>query len=333
MSHDKTTMMTELDWFNHLKIAIAPGETLLHDTFFDPNSRQVMTCDMLVEGTHFERNWGTPYQLGYKARAVNLSDLAATAAKPQWALISIGIPPLTPDQDIIDLYQGLKTCANLYRCQIIGGDTCKSDKLTINITVLGYVPMGSAVGRRNTAQAGELIALCGYPGLAALGLLCCKNHLEEYPLSLKQFLTPEPQLTLTNQIARLSDKLCAMDTSDGLADALIKLAQASHKDLIVDSSLIPIHPEIASYAKHNKTNPLEMALYGGEDYGILLCLPQALATLYEPLKVIGSVQTAKENLGRALIKTKDSLSTLNFEKCYQHFEPKKIEKNPEEVSL
>lgn len=318
-----SAMIPENDWFNYLKTQVVRGEPLLHDAYYDAQSRQVVTTDTLVEGTHFQLNWGTPEQLGQKALNVNLSDLAATCAKPQWFTISLGVPETMDFDWLQKLYTGLQKSVAKHSCQMIGGDTYKAPQLSITITAIGFVPLGFAVGRRNTAQVGDLIAISGTPGLASLGLQALQNNDKElYPLAVKQFLCPEPELALSHQVARLAEKhICLMDTSDGLADGLIKLAQASQKDLVVEANLLPNHPELqTAYNNHTETM-IEKMLYGGEDYGLLYCLPPSLANVFKPLKIIGKVQTASSDTGNAFIFNHGLKMALEANRCYQHFEP------------
>ena len=154
----------------------------------NPNRVFLFTTDMLVEGVHFLMDKITPYQLGWKAVAVNLSDIAAMGGIPLHALISIGIPVTTEVELIKDLYRGMNDICSHYNVNVLGGDTVASkDKLIINVCLLGDGKEHSVLYRHG-ASPGDTIYLTGYVGDSSIGLKILKNEILATGDSRKQFI-------------------------------------------------------------------------------------------------------------------------------------------------
>jgi thiamine-monophosphate kinase len=238
----------------------------------------LVTADTLVEQTHFNLNWTALSELGWKAMAVNLSDIAAMAGIPKYALIVISAPEeFYGAEKIISLYEGLNDCAQRYKTAIVGGDISCGPNLTITVTIIGQA-QEAGVLLRNGAKPGDAIIVTGDFGASRAGLRICQDSLTKdallrYKHCLKEFLTPNPKLAESwRLVERIGSRGALMDTSDGLADAFLQVSQASNVGMQIDLNAIPVSEQTKKYASEVKTDPLDFALYGGEDYQLLACL-------------------------------------------------------------
>lgn len=312
-------MLKEHDFIQHLRNLLSAD--LRHDAFFDEESRLVLTQDMLIEKTHFNLATTSPEDLGWKAIAVNLSDLAATAAQPLWLTVGLACPVSTESDWIKRLYTGMQACCDAYGAQIVGGDTTRGDTICISVSATGKVPQHQAVGRRTGAEAGHVIVIAGWHGLSALGLHALTHNLaENYPEAVSQHRQPKPMLSLANKLACAvtTNEITMMDTSDGIADALMQLSKINSLDFCVDAQLIPIHNEMQAYTKGEYNKALDLLLYGGEDYGLCLSLPETIARQYPELTIIGQVNHS-EVRPTASIQLNGINIPLDNTKTFQHF--------------
>ena len=248
---------------------------------FGPYSGRLLlfTTDMLVEDIHFVRDTITPYQLGWKAIAVNLSDIAAMGGRPLFILISLAIPVEMDVELIQDFYKGMKDICRHYKVDIVGGDTVASpDALTINVSLIGDVKENEIL-YRSGARPGDKIYLTGTVGDSSAGLKILKNEISP-PNSIgghfiKAHNEPKP-LIETGRIIATSRLASAMiDLSDGLLSDLGHICKESGVGAILFRSKIPLSSQLKSLASIANFNPLDLALSGGEDYVLLLTVPEA----------------------------------------------------------
>ncbi len=256
---------------------------------FGPYSGRVLlfTTDMLVEDIHFLRDKLTPYQLGWKAIAVNLSDIAAMGGRPLYILISLAIPAKTNVELIQDLYKGMKDICEHYTVNILGGDTVASpDKLIINISLIGDAKEEEVI-YRSGARSGDKIYLTGNVGDSSAGLKILKNEISP-PNSIgshfiKVHNEPEP-LIETGRIIATSGLASAMiDLSDGLLSDLGHICKESGVGAMLFRSKIPLSSELKLLASRTRFNPLDLALSGGEDYILLVTVHEANSKDFELL--------------------------------------------------
>lgn len=263
-----------------------------------PRHLQLVTTDMLVEGVHFDLATTTAMQLGYKAVAVNLSDIAAMGGIARHAVVSIALPAAMPVDFVMNLYQGMKEICREYSVNIVGGDTVASTAgLVINVAVLGEVEPAYVV-RRSGAQVGDVVAVTNTLGNSSAGLaLLQRGQWEAYDFAwplISAHLTPQPQVEI-GQLLAVHGATAMDDVSDGLASELHEIAQASNVSICVDASLIPLSPAVRHTAAIFGRNPLDYALYGGEDFQLLFTMaPDQFRLLAEidvgaPLVRIGEV--------------------------------------------
>ena len=279
-----------------------------------PGSRLLASCDMLMEGRHFDLDYFTPWQVGWKALAVNLSDIAAMGGRPRWALVSLGLPPTLTVGFIEDLYKGMAELADRYEVIIVGGDTCSSPGgLVIDIAILGEASRYE-VAYRSGAQENDILMVTGYLGQAAAGLAHLKKgkepFLPEADVLHQAHLVPEPRVEQALELMR-SDLVGAMnDLSDGLATELYEIVQASGCGARIWADRLPIDNPTEQLARQLGVDPLDWALFGGEDFELLVTvkgskgfslkvkgLAQAIKSMTgTPLSIIGSVMPQDEGI-------------------------------------
>ncbi len=230
---------------------------------------QLLTTDLIVEGVHFRRAFGSPSQLGAKALAVNLSDIAAMGGTPQACLLALSLPPELDESWLLAFRDGFTNTAAKYGCQIVGGDTCAgAGPVTVAVTVTGRVSAAQILWRSGAAD-GDDIWICGTPGLAALGLRILEaggagDH-GAVAEEVERHLSPVPQIELGRELATGGLATSCIDTSDGIAIDLGHLCAANGLGAVLEENSIPL----PSVPANRDDDPLELALQGGEDYLLL----------------------------------------------------------------
>jgi thiamine-monophosphate kinase len=271
---------------------------------FRASSGRVMlfTTDMLLEDIHFMRDAITPYQLGRKVIAVNLSDIAAMGGRPLVALISVGIPVQTGVEEIQELYRGMRDICTGSGLDIAGGDTVASpDKLVINASVIGEVRENEVL-YRSGARPGDRLFLTGSVGDSSAGLKILQHEIRPPESIGRHFIKahnePTPLVEIGAFIATSGLATAMIDLSDGLLSDLGHICKESGVGALLFSEKIPISPELTLLAGGAKFNPLELALSGGEDYQLLFSVPeknaQGIETLFKehgisPPSLIGEI--------------------------------------------
>lgn len=230
---------------------------------------QLATVDALVQNVHFTPDIMPWYDLGWKALAVNLSDIAGMGGLPRYALVSLALPGDTDVEAVSALYKGMVDLARQHGVAIVGGDTDRSSLIAVTVTVLGTAESEARILRRSEARVGDKIAVTGYLGSAAAGLkmLTCRLQFDSESTDYlrKAFLRPDARVTEGRMLVEKGVR-AAIDISDGLVSDLRHICQASRVGAIVSADLVPVHPAV----KDNfGEEALVMALSGGEDYELL----------------------------------------------------------------
>ncbi len=220
----------------------------------------VMTVDAVVEGVHFDGGF-SPAEVGWKALAVNLSDLAAMGARPLWALCALATPP-DATRRLAGVGRGLARCARVHGIALVGGNVTRAESLSLTVTVVGAVQRGAGL-RRSGGRAGDLLLVSGTLGDAALGLMDGATA----PL-LRRQRTPTPRLALGQALGGLAR--AGLDVSDGLLQDLGHLCAASGTGAVVRADLLPLSR--AARRAFPPPRVLEAALGGGEDYELLVAV-------------------------------------------------------------
>jgi thiamine-monophosphate kinase len=287
----------------------------------------ILTTDGVIAGVHFLPG-DPPQSIARKALRMNLSDLAAKGATPVGFLLSIALPANTPESWIAGFAEGLDQDINHYGCPLLGGDTDHTPgPLSISIAAFGTVPHGAMV-RRATAKLGDIIAVTGTIGDAALGVLihrdvdlakrwrlssAAKEHLKE------RYLLPQPRNVLAEALRAHAS--AAMDVSDGLAGDVAKLCRASALAAEIDVAAVPLS-DAARAALAADPKLIEKILTGGDDYEIVLTLPEAkfgvlraaTANADVPLAKIGRVTS-----GQGVRLLRDGKALAFARPSYSHF--------------
>jgi thiamine-monophosphate kinase len=325
-----------------------------------PGTELVATIDGLIEEVHFRRDWTKPEELGWKALAVNVSDLGAMGARPLGCMVTLAVPAATPVRWIERLYRGLAECAAAYGCPLVGGDTVRAPThLALSVAALGTVRAGKVV-RRSGAQAGDLVCVTGVLGDSGAGLALLEAGRGQPRESAVQLLgdvssgsatpgeedrerglesaaearrsrdsgkmpkageetgggftpsarvagkryaplvewhrTPRPPVAAGAMLAETGLATAMMDLSDGLASDLGHLARASGVGALVEAERLPISDAARRAARELGVDPVEWALYGGEDYQLLFTVrPERFA---EVPPVLGPLRVAATIVGR-----------------------------------
>ena len=299
---------------------------------FGPYSGRLFlaTTDMLVEDIHFLRNAITFYQLGKKAVAVNLSDIAAMGGRPLALLISLGIPANTSVESMQDLYKGMKEMCTHYHVTIIGGDTVASpDKLIINISLIGDVKEDEVL-YRSGAGPGDKVYLTGNVGDSYAGLKIIKGEVSPPQSITSHFIKthnePKPMIEVGGMIAGSRLASAMIDISDGLLSDLGHICKESAVGAVLFKDSIPLSHELTNLCSLVNFNPLDFALSGGEDYLLLVTVPKGNARGFEqlwngevpcPLHLIGEIRQGK---GLKLMNEDGSVDEIGL-RGFDHFSP------------
>jgi thiamine-monophosphate kinase len=248
----------------------------------------VLTTDVMVEGTHFRRGVSSPRDLGYKAIAVNVSDMAAMAASPRHALCALTLSDAVDAAWVMELFGGMRECCDEFALSIVGGNLARGSEITVAVTVTGEVAPGRAV-TRDGARPGDRLVVTGELGGAAAGLRLAErgapwSHQER--AAIHRHFRPVPRVGEGHVLAR-HGVTSMIDLSDGLGLDLARLCAASGVGARVMTEQMPVAPAAR----------LAEALSGGEDYELLGTMPEnpsaAAAELREsfgvPLTVIGTM--------------------------------------------
>ena len=253
----------------------------------------VVTQDSLVEDVHFKLTWCTPYQLGYKAVTVNISDVLASGAVPKYITIALSLPVSIDENFVEEFYKGAKSA--LRGAKIIGGDITGSDKVFISITAIGTTK-GRKISSRKNAKIGDVVITKGEFGKSALGLKELKNGGKNLEL-IRAHLEPQLEERFAKEIATQIDcKYAMMDTSDGLADALFQIAQSSK--VSIDSKIVE-------------------GIFGAEDYKLVATVSRKFLKRLTEYEIIGEVIERQDYILKIGEKKYYNYDELGL---YNHFE-------------
>ena len=264
-----------------------------------PGTTLVATTDLLLEDVHFRRRWAEAADIGWKAMAVNVSDIAAMGATPRWALVALACPDSTGRDEVEAFYEGALAVCDAHGIVIVGGDTSSSPTgWIVNVTLLGEAV---APVLRSTARPGDVVAVTGTLGRAGAGLAVLERS--EAPAGLAPavlaevtdaHLRPRPRVTEGRWLAGAGGVTAMMDLSDGLATDLPRLLAESAAGATIDLARLPIAAAARTVAAVLDHDPMAWATGGGEDYELLVtCEPGAVERLREGLAAVaGTALTA-----------------------------------------
>jgi len=244
-----------------------------------PNTVQLTSTDALIESIHFDLKTISPMQLGRKAMAVNISDIAAMGGTPYLALISLGLPTSTSTKFIDKLYLGLQTICDSHKIELAGGDTVASPKhLFINVCVVGEA-CKNRVFYRTGAKPGDQIFVTGNLGDSAMGLkiLMAKNKIfgaaKHRNALIKKHLEPIPRINESSLLAKSRLNVTSMiDISDGLTQDLGHLCSKDNLGAKLYEDSLPVSDALYNVCLQKRYDPINWTLQGGEDYELLFTI-------------------------------------------------------------
>ena len=282
----------------------------------------VVTNDMLIENIHFRREWATPFQIGYKSIAVNLSDLAAMGgANPKYCLVGLGLPANTPVSFVDQLYTGMISEARKHGLCIVGGDTVSSKKdIVISITLLGEI-RHKLIIRRSCAKAGDILVVSKPFGDSGAGLFLLKKGLKnpskDERFLIRKHLLPEPRIEEARKLSKSGKITSLIDSSDGLAASVRFITEESGAGAELCLENIPLSRALKNIcAKYGLGRPYNYALNGGEDYELVFTARpkdfNIIKKLIPSAKIVGKI-TREKGLKYYLNGKKQDIAKTGFE--------------------
>ncbi len=320
--------MNELDMLKIIHNKLSRTEFLGNDCakIYDyvANLPLIVTQDTLVEDVHFSLNTTTPYELAIKAVTVNISDLRASLALPKYISISLSMPENISSDFVESFYEGIEVACQKYKCCVCGGDLTKSEKIVISICAIGQQIRRLEVGRQY-AQDDDLVLLFGNVGYSDIGLRELISNNQAKSIFTQAHLAPEINLDDVGKFSELPlTCLCAMDTSDGLADAVYKISELSNCSLEINGENLPICDEFINKCNQLKLDYKKVLMYGAEDFSLVVTLnPEYARILNIPeFSIIGRVHKNTTS-PKSIIKFKNEVFEIDENvvklNSYNHF--------------
>jgi thiamine-monophosphate kinase len=290
----------------------------------------VVTTDALVDGVHFDRRFVPFDAVGYRALAVNLSDLAAMGAKPRAVLLSLALPGSLDMESFDRLIGGFLGLANDHGVALVGGNiTSTPGPLTVDVTAIGAARPRKVL-TRDGARPGDEVFVTGRVGDASAGLEQLRRAADRgvQPVSeareaIERYLRPAPRVRMGLLLGRNRAASSCMDLSDGLADAIRQLADASGVGLKVDGTALPVSPVVRRWHEECGRDPLEGAMCGGDDYELIFTVrPAHRGRLRAVRRLIGDLPITRIGLvtrSRDVV-LEDARGVRELPAGYQHFQ-------------
>lgn len=283
-------------------LIVGPGD----DAFvarFSRGNLVAATKDILIENVHFKRKWSTPWQIGWKSIAVNLSDLAAMGGcKPLYCLVGLGLTVDIPVDFVDKLYTGMNNISKKHGLLIVGGDTVLSKKdIIISITLLGELKKEYLVTRHG-AEPGDLVFVTGTFGDSAGGLFLLSKGIKKGPAYvnylIKKHLLPEPRLEQASKLARTRKITSMIDSSDGFGASIRFITESSKAGARIDIEKIPVSKQLTELSeKHKKVDVAKFVLNGGEEYELMFTAKPEdfplLRSILPNIKAVGNIVPGK----------------------------------------
>ncbi len=256
----------------------------------------VLTTDAIVEDVHFRTKWSSGDDIGWKAMAVNVSDMAAMGVQPQWALVTAGFPAGMSVSALKAAHKGLSSCASTYGVSMVGGDTVRSEKWFINVAMGGMTKEKPLL--RSGAHEGDFIFVTGTLGNAACALELLKKKNKNYSALAPFHKKPRPRLKEGLALIKTGCVSSMMDISDGLSKDLARLIKESGVGAKIFKHQIPFSTQMLKAASALKRNPYDFALHGGEDFELLFTVSgEKLSVFYETYHKLLSLENPPSLIG------------------------------------
>ncbi len=317
--------MNELDIINIIKNTLSNNSLIGDDTACLNDLGITVTQDSLIEDIHFRTSTISPFHLGKKSVAVNLSDIAASGAQAKYLMISLSLPQNIQENFVKEFYQGVDSMCQEFNLSVAGGDITGSDKISISICAIG-INNGITPAKRSNAKQGDIIFTTGVHGSSFAGFLALENKISVTQKLINAHISPVPLLETGRTIVSNIKNACLMDSSDGLGDALFKISSSSNLTANVDMSLVPFDEEMKKFAQTLNQNYKNWILFGAEDYQLVGTADEkSFENLQKQglhLSQIGYMTEKKEHY--VCIKDNNTFLTLDEEdiknRCFNHFE-------------
>lgn len=261
----------------------------------------LLTTDAFVEGVHFDLKYMSFHDVGWRLLAANLSDIAAMGGIPEYAVLSIALRDDLSVAAVDDFYRGMLEIAQQFNVDIIGGDTTRTpDRLFFSVTIYGRVERERLV-LRSGAREEDAVLVTGNPGNSIAGLEILKlqraSLLEKFPDAVKQHRTPQPRIREARHLVDHFHIHAMIDVSDGVASEIGHVCQSSDVGVLIYADKIPLSAAARTIAEIRGTNPLDYALYGGEDFELLFTAsPAERSSIIRELKTMFHLQCS--NIGK-----------------------------------
>lgn len=292
------------------------------------NKLNLLTTDAFVEGVHFDFNHISFYQLGWRLLAANLSDIAAMAGEPKYAVLSLALPSTISIESVEEFYKGMTALGDQFQISIIGGDTSLSpDRTFISLTLFGEAKV-SHLSERSGAEVGDNIFVTGFLGCSEAGLRLLQtndpNHVMDFSYVIDRHCVPNPRINEAKFLVENFNVNSMIDISDGLSSDLRHICNRSGVGVKIYADQIPIHSVTKEVANRFSETPLSFALHGGEDFELLFTSPDIERSIGDafqkrfglPCTKIGVITRAEDEL--VVIDSEGRSSPLKT-KGFDHF--------------
>ncbi len=268
----------------HEQVLVGPGDDA---AVLDVGGVRVLACtDVLVEGTHFRRDWSSAHDVGRKAAAVTLADIAAMGGRPTALLAGVTAPADLEPRWLVEMAEGMRDEAAPLGCSVVGGDLVAGPQVSISVAGVGVTDDDPVT--RSGASPGDVVAVCGRLGWASAGLAVLQRGFRSPRALVDAHRRPEPVYDAGPEAARLG-ATALIDVSDGLLADVGHLAEQSHVAIVLDATRVPVDPTLAQMAHGLGADVRDWVFGGGEDHALVGCFPSQ-TVLPERWVLIGTVR-------------------------------------------
>ena len=319
----------ELEFINAIKALIPKeGGNILRSAGDDccvvrsfGNENIITTIDTFVEGVHFTTDYSTWEQIGQRAMAASVSDIAAMGGTPVFSVVSLSMPKTIALDDAVNLFGGLQKTATLYGCPIIGGETTSTPgMLTITVTVTGKAGEHGCI-LRSGAKAGDSIYLTGTIGDSMAGLMALENKEAGFEEMKRKFLLPEALIDLSKNLCAQYQINSMIDISDGLSTDINHICTESGCGAVIFEEMLPMSDEFIIFSKKNGLEKTDFAISSGEEFELLFTssdktMPDTFSLAGRKVTKIGEIPDIKD--GVTILYKNNERKPLS-KKGYEHF--------------